>query len=198
MPIRAVIWDFGGVLVRTADHARREALAAELGLTLEELSARIFDGDNRRKAQLGHIDGGQHLKSVAAEFGMSADALQSAFFADDSLDEELMQYIRALRPRYKTGLLSNAMSTLRSAITERFPIADAFEAVIISAEVGVMKPDARIYQLALDALEVQPDEAIFIDDFADNVAGARALGMHSIRFQSRQQTLDELNALLSA
>ena len=196
MPIRAVIWDFGGVLVRTTDHARREALAAELGLTLEELSARIFDGDNRRKAQLGHIDGEQHLRTVATEFGMSAAALQSAFFADDSLDEELMQYIRALRPRYKTGLLSNAMSTLRSAITERFSIADAFDAVIISAEVGVMKPDARIYQLALDALEVQPDEAIFIDDFADNVAGARALGMQAIQFDSREQALADLQDLL--
>ena len=196
MPIRAVIWDFGGVLVRTADQARREALAAELGLTLEELSARIFDGDNRRKAQLGHIDGGQHLKSVAAEFGMSADALQSAFFADDSLDEELINYIRALRPRYKTGLLSNAMSTLRGAITERFPIAEAFDAIVISAEVGVMKPDVRIYQLALDALEVQAEEAVFIDDFADNVAGARALGMQAIQFDSREQALADLQDLL--
>jgi epoxide hydrolase-like predicted phosphatase len=198
MSIRAVIWDFGGVLVRTADQARRKALAADLGLTLDELAARIFDSEKRLKAQLGQIDGEQHLQSVAAEFGMSRDELEAKFFADDTLDQVLMDYIRALRPRYKTGLLSNAMSTLRNLITERYPIADAFDAIIISAEVAVMKPDRRIYQLALEALEVQPDEAIFIDDFADNVAGALALGMHSIRFQSRQQALDELNALLSA
>ena len=198
MSIQAVIWDFGGVLVRTADQSRRRALAADLGLTLDELSARVFDGEKRLKAQLGHIDGEQHLQSVAAEFGMSRDALEANFFADDRLDQVLMDYIRALRPRYKTGLLSNAMSTLRTLITERYPIADAFDAVVISAEVGVMKPDARIYQLALDALEVQAGEAVFIDDFVENVEGARDAGLQAIHFRSRQQALDELSALLPA
>lgn len=197
MTIQAVIWDFGGVLVRTEDHAKREQLAQELGLTSQELATRIFDGENRHRAQLGAIDGEAYLQQVAAEFGMSPQELHTRFFADDRLDGELVAYIRSLRPRYKTALLSNAMSTLRRAITNRFPILDAFDAVVISAEVGLVKPDAAIYELALQKLSVRAPEAVFIDDFVENVEGARRAGLHAIHFQSRQQALGELNALLA-
>lgn len=197
MGIKAIIWDFGGVLVRTEDFSQRQAMAQELGLTSQELAIRIFDGANRHQAQSGAVDGESYLQEVAAEFGMSAEELHARFFADDRLDEELMAYIRGLRPRYQTALLSNAMSTLRGVITRRFPIVDAFDIVIISAEVGLMKPDAAIYALVLERLGVQADEAVFIDDFVENVDGAQQSGLHAIHFQSRQQALEELDALLA-
>lgn len=197
MSIQAIIWDFGGVLVRTEDFAERDALALELGLTPHELAMRIFDGEHRHQAQLGSVDGEVYMQEVAAEFGMDVAELHARFFGDDRLDEELMAYLRGLRPRYQTALLSNALSTLRSAITDRFPILDAFDVVIISAEVGLVKPDAAIYELALKRLGAQPAEAVFIDDFAENVEGARQVGLRAIHFQSRQQALGELDALLA-
>ena len=60
-----------------------------------------------------------------------------------------------------------------------------------------MKPDARIYHLALDRLAVRPDEAVFIDDFPRNVAGSQALGIPTILFQNRQQAWQELQAWLA-
>jgi HAD superfamily hydrolase (TIGR01509 family) len=67
----------------------------------------------------------------------------------------------------------------------------------VSAEVGVMKPEARIYQMALDALGVAPAESVFVDDFPENVEGARAVGMQAIHFIQPEQALDELHKLLS-
>ena len=73
---------------------------------------------------------------------------------------------------------------------------DAFDALVLSAEVGIMKPDPRIYHIALDKLEVKPNEAVFVDDMPANVEAARTLGMQGILFQSQEQTLDKLKELL--
>ena len=69
--------------------------------------------------------------------------------------------------------------------------------MIISAEMGVMKPDARIYQVALEKLGVLPSESVFLDDFPENVTGARAVKMHAIHFTQPEQALAELKHLLS-
>lgn len=197
MDIKAVIWDFGGVLVRTDTNNGRDALAQRLGISRQALEARVFDGDNRRQAQTGAVDGETYLQEVAAEFGLSAAELRQTFFGDDHLDHELMAYIRNLRPRYKVGLLSNAMNNLREVLQGQYPILDDFDAVIISGEVGVMKPHPAIYLLAAERLNVNPAEAVFVDDFAHNVTGAREAGMQAVLFQSREQALADLQALLA-
>jgi putative hydrolase of the HAD superfamily len=113
------------------------------------------------------------------------------------VDYELVDYIRALRPKYRTALLSNAWDNLRSVLTDTWKIADAFNCLTISAEEGIMKPDAQIYQIALDRAGVAPDEAVFVDDFAHNIQGARAVGMHGIHFLNPDQALNDLKGLLN-
>ena len=73
---------------------------------------------------------------------------------------------------------------------------DAFDTIVISSEVGVMKPDLKIYRLALGQLKVEPAEAVFVDDMPPNVEAARLLGMQAIRFQSPEQILAELAEVL--
>ncbi|MFC2055221.1 HAD-IA family hydrolase, partial [Chloroflexota bacterium] len=99
--------------------------------------------------------------------------------------------------RHKIGLISNAFSELRQMITNVWNIEDAFDDMTISSEVGIMKPEARIFQMALERLDVLPQESIFIDDFPHNVDGARNIYMHAIHFQARDQTLSELESLLN-
>lgn len=197
MNIKAIIWDFGGVLVRTDANNGRDALAQRVGLSRAALEARIFDADNRRQAQTGAVDGAAYLQEVAADLGISVAELNSSFFGDDHLDHALMAYIRGLRPQYKVGLLSNAMNNLRETLQTEYPIADAFDELVISGEVGVMKPHPAIYLLAAERLGVQPGEAVFVDDFEQNIAGARQVGMQAVHFRSREQTLEALNQLLS-
>ena len=69
--------------------------------------------------------------------------------------------------------------------------------MVISAEVGIMKPDPRIFQYALEQLDVAPAEAVFVDDVIENVEAARAFGMHAIHFTTPRQAISELKQLLT-
>jgi epoxide hydrolase-like predicted phosphatase len=199
MTIRAVIWDLGGVLVRTEDGAPRQALAARLGMTRNDLEKLVFTGASGDRAQLGEIDAQQHWQNLRAQLDFTEaemDAFKRQFWQGDALDWELVEYIRSLRERYKTALLSNAFSNLRTVITEEWKFADAFDTMVISAEVGLVKPDARIYRLVLDRLQLAPAQAVFVDDFLHNVEGARAVGLHAVHFRSSEQARIELEQIL--
>ena len=199
MSIRAVIFDLGGVLVRTEERAPRQQLAARLGMTYEQLSSLVFDSPSARLAMQGKIAPEAHWETVRAALALSPQELsvvRSDFWAGDVLDSGLVDTLRALRPRYKTALLSNAWGDLRQALASEWKIADVFDELVISAEVGLLKPAPRIYQLALERLGVAPQEAVFMDDFTENVAGARAVGMHAIHFRDSGQARADLEAVL--
>lgn len=201
MSIHAIIWDLGGVLVRTEDFTPRDRLAARLGMSRAQLDRLVFGGPGDYRAQLGEISYAQHWEALRRQLDLGPDelaAMQRDYFAGDVLDVGLVDYIRALKADYYTALLSNALSILRSLINEQWKIDDAFHAMVISAEVGLMKPDPAIYHLALEQVGVEPGEAVFIDDHPDNVAGARDVGMHAIHFQGSQQAMRELQALLDS
>ena len=199
MPIKAIYFDLGGVLVRTEDRAPRSRLAAQLGMTSEALEELVFGGESGRKGQLGEISAAQQWAYVCRQINWPQANwrdLEADFFSGDRLDIELVDYIRRLQGRYKTGVISNALSDVRAAIDNQWHMADAFDAITISAEVGVMKPDARIFHIALQSLGVQPAEAVFVDDFPHNVEGARAVGMHAIQFRNSEQIRLELEEIL--
>jgi glucose-1-phosphatase len=198
MPLRAIVWDLGGVLLRTEDRTPRQQAAALLGLSYEQLENLVFNSDVGTRAQLGEINPDELWRHVLDVLGLPAEDrpwLEKAFFGGDRMDDGLVNYVRALRPRYKTGLISNAWNDLRSLLY-RWNIADAFDTVLVSGEVNIMKPDPRIYLLALEKLDVQAAEAVFIDDNLKNVEGACAVGMAGIRFVHREQVLDELARLM--
>ena len=199
MAIKAVIWDLGGVLLRTADLSSRQALADRLGKPRHELENLVFSGDSGDRAQLGEISADEHWENIRRALALDAagiDEFRRQFWEGDQLDVELVDHIRSLRGRYKTGLLSNAFSDLRQVVTSLLNFSDAFDDMVISAELHLVKPDARIYQVALRRLGAEPEEAIFIDDMLRNVEGARSQGMNAIHFRQRAQALAELEELL--
>jgi epoxide hydrolase-like predicted phosphatase len=198
MTIRAVFFDLGGVILRTEYQAPRERLAERLNMNYEDLNKIVFESDTSRKASLGAMSADEHWAAVTRRLGRPASEthdIRTEFFAGDVLDRSLVDYIRSLRPRYKTGVISNAWPDLRTYLVEN-KFEDAFDALIVSAELGVIKPDPKIYQIALEQLKVDPDEAVFVDDTFSNVEAARALGMHGIHFRSPEQTLNKLNEML--
>lgn len=200
MAIKAIIFDLGGVLLRTADYAPREKLAARMGMNRHELEEFIFGGESGDRAQRGEISIQEHWENLRrqincspAEFG----ALLDEFFAEDELDSPLIDYVRILHQSYKTALLSNAWDDLRQVIAEKWHFEDAFDTIIISAEVGLAKPDPRIFQLALTRLGVEAGQAIFVDDMQRNVVGAKSVGLQAIQFQTSQQMQLDLEQLLN-
>ena len=198
MTIRAVLWDLGGVLLRREGFSRREELATRLGITRADLERLIL-----RRPDQGVCEGERvskkHLEAVCATLGLSADemsAFRAAFWGDYRIDFNLVDYIYSLRPRFQTALLCNAWEDVRSFLTKKLQIADAFDHLIISAEVGLEKPDARIYHLALELLDVAPHESVFLDDSLRNVQAARDVGFHAIHFRKPEQALAELRMLI--
>lgn len=189
----------GGVILRTEDASGRAEWAARLGVSLQELTQLVFDSEPSHRASVGRGTPDEIWAGLADRFDLSPgqrEDLERDFWRGDQVDRELVEYIRELRPRYKTGLLSNAWPDVREHITETWRFADAFDEIVISAEVGVVKPDARIYRLALERLEIPAAHAVFIDDFARNVRGAEDIGMFAIQFHSPEQVRSDLEALL--
>jgi glucose-1-phosphatase len=198
MRIKAVIWDLGGVLVRTEDGSSREALAKRLGLTRQDLEHAVFFTQSGIDAQAGRISEEQHWKNVCQSLGLSPaelDGFIEDFFAGDQLDLSLINLIRELRKSYKIGLLSNHLPGLRTAL-QNWKVEDVFDAIIISAEVKMLKPDESIYHMALNSLRVSPGEAVFIDDYPPNLVGAQKVGIYTLHFKDTGQVRTELFTLL--
>jgi len=197
--IKAVFFDLGGVVVRTEYQAPRQYLADDLGLEYEDLVKLVFGSPSSEQASVGAISTEQHWAEVTKRLrrpDSETQAIRDEFFAGDVVDRELIDFIRSLRPKYKTGLISNAWPDLRDYIIKQ-KFDDAFDNMVISAEVGVMKPEAKIYQIALEQAGISPNEAVFVDDFVENIEGCEALGMRGIHFRSPEQALDALKQMLS-
>jgi epoxide hydrolase-like predicted phosphatase len=199
MAFEAVFFDLGGVIVRTEYQAPRQHLAERLGLEYEDLVKAVFESDTAKRAGLGEISEAEHWQALAKRFRCQPteiDALRDEFFGGDIVDHELIEFIRSLRPRFKTGAISNAWSGLRQYMI-RNKFEDAFDTVTISAEVGAVKPQAKIFEIALKAAGVAPGAAVFVDDFEENIGGARAVGMAAVHFRDPAKAVAELEALLN-
>ncbi len=196
--IRAAFFDFGGVIDRTEYQAPRQHLAERLGMEYEDLVRLVFECATRRTASIGGLSADEHWASVTRKLkrpASEAKAIRDEFFAGDIVDRKLVDFIRSLRPHFKTGLISNAWNDLREWLVSE-KIDDAFDRMVISAEVGVMKPKAEIYQIALKQIGVSANEALFVDDFLENVEGARDLGMSAIHFKEADQAIQQVKQLL--
>ena len=198
---RALLSDFGGVLIRTRTDRTRRELERRLGLKAYTIEDIVFGGDLSQRAQRGEISEEDFWRQLEHEldlprFVLTWQEFRNEFFADDFLDEDLVALIRSVRPALKTGLISNAWSGLRRFLQTTVPIYDAFDEIVISAEERVIKPDPRIYLTALNRLGVQPEDAIFLDDVKGNIDAANGLGLTSVHFQSSAQAQHDIRALL--
>ena len=196
--IKAVIFDVGGVLIRTADHSRRRDWEKRLNLAEWESEEIVFNSEMGQKAQRGEIETAELWQWIGRYLNLDTVALQdfqAGFWAGDVLDKELVAFIRQLRPHYQTAIISNATNTLRQMLSTKYPIADAFDLIVVSGEEKVMKPDAVIYERTLARLGRQPEEAVFVDDFAHNIAAAKQLGLATIHFRPHTNVPAELARL---
>jgi epoxide hydrolase-like predicted phosphatase len=198
MTVKAIFFDLGGVIVRTEFQSPRQQLAERLGMEYDDLDKLVFNSDTGLRASIGEITSADHWAAVIKRLKRPASELsviRDEFFAGDIVDRTLIEYLRSLRGKYKTGLISNAWSDLRDfVVREKFD--DAFDKMIISAEVGAVKPDPRIFQIALDAFGVKPKEAVFVDDVYANIEGCEKVGMKGIHFKDAESTLRQLKKLL--
>lgn len=199
--IKAVIFDMGGVLLRTIDPAPRENLALRYGVPTKELFKIIFTSDSSQQAESGNLTEEEHWGWAFETLGVPPEERESflrQWWAGDRMDYDLLEFINKLRPAYKTGLLSNAWLSTRDNVARHWGgLEQYFDVSIFSAEVKMRKPAPEFFHWLLDRLGVKPEEAIFVDDYGVNIEAANALGMIAIKFcsseQAKQDILNKLN-----
>ena len=199
MSIRAVIFDFGGVLVRTEDWSEHRKWETHLGLPAGELAKIVFDSETSKRAALGQISVPELWQHVGTTLNLTPEQLRELehdFWSREQFDEELLSFLGSLRPQYKTAILSNAWLDAREVFTQIYKVGRAVDLIIISAEEGLVKPDIQLFKLAASRLEVRPDEVVFVDDLAHNVEAAQSIGMHGVVFENTAQAVAEVRKYL--
>lgn len=197
--IKAVVYDMGGVILRSATYEYRNAIAARYGMNRKELEALIFDSPSAIAGTLGKKTNREHWQFVFDTLKVTAEerkTFEREFWMCDQLDHSLVKFLGDLRPERKTGLLSNAWTGTRERLFVEYHCEDVFDVSLFSYEVGLAKPDDAYYQMILDRLGVQATETIFLDDNAENVVAAARMGMKAIRFRNHDQAVAEMQALL--
>jgi epoxide hydrolase-like predicted phosphatase len=198
--IRAIIFDMGGVIILTCDNSKRIALAEQLGTSIEKLSNLVFSSDSAIRCEEGEISKNDHWNNILRILGKDpvddATSYDEAFWSGDCIDKGLIELISSLKKKYRIGLLSNAFKGAREFVNNQFHFLDIFDITIFSYEVKLRKPDVRIYQLACERLDVSPGEALFIDDMAVNVEGARQAGLKAIQYINNTQIKIQLSDIL--
>jgi len=198
--IKAVIFDMGGVLLRTVDPSPREALAKRYGFDLKHLFNVVFASESSQQAEIGLKPDVDHWTWALDTLGIPEAERPDfivQFWAGDRMDYDLLEFIHGLRPAVRTGLLSNAWLNTRDNITRHWGSLDPyFDVVIFSAEAGVRKPAPQFFHWLLERLNAAPEEAIFVDDFGENIRAAQALGLKTVKFCSPEQAKQDVLALL--
>lgn len=199
--IKAVIWDMGGVILRTAVKTTREELAVKYSISLDTLYDLVFNSETAEKATLGLIEEKDHWQAIAKTLGIPGggmDEFRAKFWEGDLIDTKLIEFIEGLNKVVKTGLLSNAWSGARDYFCKRVDCNQVFQYSIFSYEVGLKKPDKRIYGKILSLMKVEAAEAVFVDDFLENIECANEVGIHGVRFTTTEQAMADVLTLLEA
>jgi len=197
--IKAIIFDMGGVLLRTIDPTPRESMARRFGITRNELERYVFRGPTSLQSEVGLVSDIYHWQTVLKHFKQKeANPLEiyKEYFSGDAINQELLSYAESLKPEYEIGLLSNAWVDSRNKLGLLFHFIDIFDIALFSAEEKVRKPEEEFFRLMLNKLKVRPNESIFIDDFVENIEGANKIGMNTILFKNTHDSIQQINALL--
>ncbi|MGB7753278.1 MAG: HAD family phosphatase [Candidatus Acidiferrales bacterium] len=198
--IRAVILDYGEVLCHTPSTATIERLAA-----MFQMDPRTFLPiylQTRVAYDRGDLLSSEYWQQFATQAGVrvGADAIEQAGQLDlelwSDLNDAMILWVQQLHAAgFKTAILSNMPADMATHMRKNFAWLSHFDHHIFSGEVRSVKPEPAIYQHCIDALGVRPLEALFIDDREINLEQARAVGIHTIRFQSVDQLRADLQAL---
>lgn len=198
--LKAVIFDIGGVLELNPATGWAERWAQRLGMELQSLEgalSRIWPAGSVGSVSLGEIE-----SQTASALGIdvpTVKALMEDTWAEyvGTLNDELARYFAALRPRFRTGILSNSFVGAREREQASYGFEDMCDALVYSHEIGCLKPDPRAYETVCERLDVSPAEALFVDDLEANVQGAIDAGMRGVLYRDNQQAIAEVESHVS-
>ncbi len=195
-----LLLDVGGVLT-TDFFAATGAHCERLGLPRERF-VEVVTADPAGLQLLHQIERGEisqpaFERGLAGLLGVAGDGLLRGLLADARPNVEvILASQRARQAGVRVGVVSNSLGTDPYNPYEAYGLADWFDAVVISGEVGLRKPEPAIYELAAAKLGLPASRCVFVDDLEANLPAARALGMATVHHVENPTTLTELERLL--
>lgn len=207
-PRRGVVLDLGSVLVRV-DIDDFEQLAGSVGASLDELVVVLvgdYADDNDHpfhRAERGEITLAaaiEDIETLARQRGFSIGPIRQQLLQPTvEINRELLDEVARLREQgWRTGVITNSVLEYSEIIAALLPWDDLFDIVVDSSQVGIRKPDHRIFARALELLDLEPEHVVFIDDQPGNVAAAAQLGMRTIRADRFDAIAGQLRELVQA
>lgn len=193
---RGLLVDYGGVLTTDLFDSFRAFCATE-GLAPDTVRRRFREDRACRELLIG-LETGQLPEEefepqFAAVLGVQAPHLIDRMFAGSGPDEPMIEAVRRARAAgIRTGLISNSWGTRRY---DRAHLAELFDAVVISGEVGIRKPATEIYGLGVQRIGLPADACVFVDDLPFNLEPASELGMATVHHVTAERTIAELEEL---
>jgi epoxide hydrolase-like predicted phosphatase len=201
MTIKAVVFDIGDVLERVGDETWLQEWRPP-DMSAADLDQALAGVDPDSLIPIGGMSEQEYLRRYADALRLDADRFD-AFAAAmwdwycGELDTAMVEFAASLRPRCRTAILSNSSDGARREEQARWGFEDLVDSVVYSHEVGLAKPDPRIYRLVCERLQVAPDETILVDDVPANVDSAHRLGIHGVLHRDTAATIAAVNALLA-
>ncbi len=194
------MFDVGGVLEHTPATGWQQRWEARLSLSpgkIESLLSEVW-----RAGAVGKVSEPEAARRVRDILKLSREQLEELLKDTweeylGTLNSALADFFARLRPRYRTAIVSNSFVGARERERQRYRFEELCDTIVYSHEVGVEKPDPRIYRIACERLSVAPEAVVFLDDVSDNVAAAEALGMLAVTYRSNEQALPELLEMLA-
>ena len=189
--IKAIIFDCFGVFIGNPYKIRAQALE----ISHPERADRLHEIN--RASDRGYLTPKETAEQMSELMGITAEEFMAEQKAGEIRNEELVDYVKTLRPNFKLAMLSNINS--RERLDMRFEpgqLDELFDTVVASGDEGYIKPEPEIFEIALHRLEVLPEECVFIDDILEFCQGAEAVGIHAIQYFSFQQAITDLEDLI--
>ncbi|MBX7150977.1 HAD family phosphatase [bacterium] len=192
--IRAVVFDLGKVLVHFDWKRNVTAMTQRSAKSYEEILKLVTQSSLALDFELGKISIEIFFKQLhrLVAYEGTVDELQHLWNDIFEPMQKHIDLIEILKPKYSVGLISNTNASHVKWIEERYGFLHRFDVRVYSHEVGLMKPDRVIYELACSKLDVAMPEALFIDDLLVNVEGAKKAGMRAIHLTPETVLIDEL------
>ena len=196
--IKAVIWDLSGVVLHTVKGTFYSLMAERLGAPTKDIE-RLMSSEENELWDLGEIDDDTYYTFILEGLNMPMEnksVLRKFVLEDFYIDQEILAYIKKIQKSYTTALLTNFPPHVHDFMKTDWIVDGAFDHMIASCDVKLLKPDPAIYTLTLARIGCSAEESVFIDDREINVKAAEKLGINGIVYQSRSQTINDLEAIL--
>jgi putative hydrolase of the HAD superfamily len=197
--ISTILWDVGGVLLTNGwDHQQRDAVLTHFGLDHAEFTRRHAEANDAWEKDL--ISADEYLRHTVfyeprsftpAEF-LDVMRAQSIVLADSAIG--ILRQLAASE-HYVLAVVNNESRILNEYRFPKFGLLDLMDGFFSSCYLGLRKPDPKIHRIALDVLQRDPEEVVFVDDRAENAAAAASLGIHAIQYQGSARLREELDRL---